>query len=172
MIQCRICSKSRVTGGNLPTGGRKKLAWSLFIVVALPGPARTNFIWSKFFYVTISVLNDLKRLTFFRGQVDLYHFTVQTLFLAHRIRIRGKKGFRDIIEQATKSTLFGTAFSTSLILAREKKRLFLSSIKLRQTLRMGLHPKVFPEYLKEVLTINDHKRRSKKGGAPKRPCPN
>jgi len=28
----------KVTGGNLPTGGGKELAWSLFIVVALPGP--------------------------------------------------------------------------------------------------------------------------------------
>ena len=31
------------------------------------------------------VLNDLKTLTFFRGQVDLYHFTVQTLFLVTEI---------------------------------------------------------------------------------------
>ena len=31
------------------------------------------------------VYNDLKTLTFFRRQVDPYHFTVQTLFLVTEI---------------------------------------------------------------------------------------
>jgi hypothetical protein len=76
---------------------------------------------------------------------------------------------------ATKSTLFGTGFSTSLILAREIKRIGLTfdspSIQLRQTLRMGLYHKVFPECLNEVLKNNSHKRRSKKEGASKLALP-
>jgi hypothetical protein len=67
----------------------------------------------------------------------------------------------------TKLTLFRTGFSTSLILACEIKKIGLNFdsplIQLRQTLRMGLYHKVFPnasmKFLKTILTRESQRRK-------------